>query len=158
MQQELEIDPSNAGSEYVLGALAQQNEQWDEAIPHFSRAAKLDPSFGDAFLDWEPGLGSAKRYSERDSTLGDGRETSAGKSGSTLFACDRLQPDRAQRRRRQAICHSKTIDSERRCRRRQSSTAGEAELALRLFETWDSSHGFYCEDRPTPSESATRLM
>jgi tetratricopeptide (TPR) repeat protein len=64
MQQELEIDPSNAGAEYVLGALAQQNQQWDEAIPHFSRAAKLDPSFGDAFLGWGACLGSAKRYSE----------------------------------------------------------------------------------------------
>jgi tetratricopeptide (TPR) repeat protein len=64
MQQELEIDPSNAGAEYVLGALAQQNQQWDEAIPHFSRAAKLDPSFGDAFLGWGTCLGSAKRYSE----------------------------------------------------------------------------------------------
>jgi tetratricopeptide (TPR) repeat protein len=64
MQQELEIDPSNAGAEYVLGALAQQNQQWDDAIPHFSRAAKLDPSFGDAFLGLGACLGSAKRYSE----------------------------------------------------------------------------------------------
>jgi tetratricopeptide (TPR) repeat protein len=64
MQQELEIDPTNAGAEYVLGALAQQNQQWDEAIPHFSRAAKLDPTFGDAFLGLGACLGSAKRYSE----------------------------------------------------------------------------------------------
>jgi tetratricopeptide (TPR) repeat protein len=64
MQQELEIDPSNAGAEYVLGALAQQNQQWDEAIPHFSRAAKLDPSFGDAFLGLGACLGSTKRYAE----------------------------------------------------------------------------------------------
>jgi tetratricopeptide (TPR) repeat protein len=64
MQQELEIDPSNAGAEYVLGALAQQNQQWDEAIPHFSRAAKLDPTFGDAFVGLGASLGSAKRYSE----------------------------------------------------------------------------------------------
>jgi tetratricopeptide (TPR) repeat protein len=64
MLQELEIDPSNAGAEYVLGALAQQNQQWDEAIPHFSRAAKLDPGFGDAFLGLGACLGSAKRYSE----------------------------------------------------------------------------------------------
>ena len=64
MQQELEIDPSNAGAEYVLGALAQQNQQWDEAIPHFSRAAKLDASFGDAFVGLGACLGSAKRFSE----------------------------------------------------------------------------------------------
>jgi tetratricopeptide (TPR) repeat protein len=64
MQQELEIDPSNAGAEYVLGALAQQNQQWDDAIAHFSRAAKLDPTFGDAFVGLGASLGSAKRYSE----------------------------------------------------------------------------------------------
>ena len=30
--------PSNAGAEYVLGELARQAQQWDEAIAHFSRA------------------------------------------------------------------------------------------------------------------------
>jgi len=64
MQQELEIDPSNAGAEYVLGALAQQNQQWDEAIQHFSRATNLDASFGDAFVGLGACLGSAKRFSE----------------------------------------------------------------------------------------------
>jgi tetratricopeptide (TPR) repeat protein len=64
MQQELEIDPSNAGAEYVLGALAQQNQQWDDAIQHFSRATKLDASFGDAFVGLGACLGSAKRFSE----------------------------------------------------------------------------------------------
>jgi tetratricopeptide (TPR) repeat protein len=52
---ELGIDPNNAGAEYVLGELSSQAQQWDEAIQHFSRAAKLDGSFADAFL----GLGSA---------------------------------------------------------------------------------------------------
>jgi tetratricopeptide (TPR) repeat protein len=64
MQQELEIDPSNAGAEYVLGALAQQKQQWDEAIQHFSRATKLDATFGDAFVGLGGSLGSAKRFSE----------------------------------------------------------------------------------------------
>ncbi len=64
MQQELEIDPSNAGAEYVLGALAQQNQQWDDAIQHFSRATKLDAGFGDAFVGLGACLGSAKRFSE----------------------------------------------------------------------------------------------
>src|SRR5947209_11859309 len=54
-QQELEIDPNNAGAEYVLGELARQSQQWDEAIQHFSRAAKLDASLAEAAL----GLGSA---------------------------------------------------------------------------------------------------
>jgi tetratricopeptide (TPR) repeat protein len=64
MQQELDIDPSNAGAEYVLGALAQQNQQWDDAIQHFSRATKLDASFGDAFIGLGSCLGSSKRFSE----------------------------------------------------------------------------------------------
>lgn len=63
-EQELEIDPSNAGAEYVLGELARQAEQWDDAIKHFSRAAKLDSGFGDAFLGLGSSLISVKKFSE----------------------------------------------------------------------------------------------
>jgi tetratricopeptide (TPR) repeat protein len=63
MQAELEIDPSNAGAEYVLGELAKQNQQWDEAIQHFSHAAKLDASFGDAYVGWGGSLVSLKLQS-----------------------------------------------------------------------------------------------
>jgi tetratricopeptide (TPR) repeat protein len=61
-ESELEIDPTNAGAEYVLGELAKQKEQWDDAIAHFSRAAKLDASFGDAFVGWGGSLVSVKRF------------------------------------------------------------------------------------------------
>jgi tetratricopeptide (TPR) repeat protein len=63
-EKELQIDPSNAGAEYVLGELAKHNEQWDEAIQHFSHAAKLDASFGDAFVGWGGSLVSAKKFAE----------------------------------------------------------------------------------------------
>src|SRR5206468_9505356 len=63
-QQELRIDPSNAGAEYVLGELARQAQQWDEAVQHFIRAAKLDTGFGDAFLGWGSALISTKKFSE----------------------------------------------------------------------------------------------
>lgn len=63
-QQELEIDPSNAGAEYVLGELARQAQQWDDAIRHFSQASKLDPSFGDAFLGLGSSLISQRKFSE----------------------------------------------------------------------------------------------
>src|SRR5581483_7312662 len=63
-QQELEIDPSNAGAEYVLGELARQSEQWDEAVTHFTRAAKLDSSFGDAYAGWGAALVSTKKFSD----------------------------------------------------------------------------------------------
>lgn len=63
-QEELKIDPSNAGAEYVLGEMARQGGQWDEAIQHFSRATELDAGFGDAFLGLGNSLLSAKRFSE----------------------------------------------------------------------------------------------
>jgi len=63
-QQELEIDPNNAGAEYVLGELARQESQWPEAIQHFSRATKLDAGFGDAFLGLGTTLLSAKRFAD----------------------------------------------------------------------------------------------
>src|SRR6266852_1934034 len=63
-QQELEIDPNNAGAEYVLGELARQESQWPDAIKHFTRATQLDAGFGDAFLGLGSALLSAKRFSE----------------------------------------------------------------------------------------------
>jgi tetratricopeptide (TPR) repeat protein len=63
-QQELEIDPSNAGAEYVLGELAREAQQWDDAVKHFTRAAKLDSTFGDAYLGWGVALVSTKKFSE----------------------------------------------------------------------------------------------
>jgi tetratricopeptide (TPR) repeat protein len=63
-QAELKIDPSNAGAEYVLGEMARQDSQWDEAIKHFSRATQLDAGFGDAFLGLGSALLSAKRFSD----------------------------------------------------------------------------------------------
>ena len=63
-EQELKIDPSNAGAEYVLGEMARQAGQWPEAIQHFSRATELDAGFGDAFLGLGNALLSAKRFSD----------------------------------------------------------------------------------------------
>ena len=63
-QQELEIDPNNAGAEYVLGELARQAQQWDEAIQRFTRVCKLDAGFGDAFLGLGSSLMSVKKFPE----------------------------------------------------------------------------------------------
>jgi tetratricopeptide (TPR) repeat protein len=54
-QKELEIDPRNAGAEYVLAELALQESQWNEAIEHFTEVTKLDAGLTDASL----GLGMA---------------------------------------------------------------------------------------------------
>jgi tetratricopeptide (TPR) repeat protein len=63
-QRELQVDPQNAGAEYILGEMARQESQWDDAIAHFSRAATLDASFGDAFMGWGFCLVTVKRYEE----------------------------------------------------------------------------------------------
>jgi tetratricopeptide (TPR) repeat protein len=63
LKKELEINPTNAGAEYVLGELARQAQEIPEAIEHFTRATRLDASFGDAFL----GLGMALLFSKQDS-------------------------------------------------------------------------------------------
>ncbi|HXM96485.1 MAG TPA: tetratricopeptide repeat protein [Candidatus Dormibacteraeota bacterium] len=63
-QQELEIDPTNAGAEYVLGELARQAQQMPEAIEHFTRATRLDAGFVDAFLALGVSLISTKQYSD----------------------------------------------------------------------------------------------
>lgn len=62
--EELKIDPRNAGAEYVLGELARQSQQWDEAVAHFSRATKLDPQFGEAFLGLGMSLNAEKQYAD----------------------------------------------------------------------------------------------
>ncbi|HEV8038200.1 MAG TPA: tetratricopeptide repeat protein [Bryobacteraceae bacterium] len=54
-EEELKIDPSNAGAEYILGELARQDQQFPVAIGHFEHATKLDAGFADAFI----GLGRA---------------------------------------------------------------------------------------------------
>jgi tetratricopeptide (TPR) repeat protein len=67
--EELAIDPSNAGAEYVLGELARQDQAWDDAVTHFSKATKLDSQFGEAFLGLGTSLISLKRYAEATAPL-----------------------------------------------------------------------------------------
>lgn len=63
-QQELEIDPSNASAEYVLGELARDDGDFSTAIGHYSRATKLDAGFADAYLGLGTSLVSDKRFAE----------------------------------------------------------------------------------------------
>ncbi|QNI34269.1 tetratricopeptide repeat protein [Alloacidobacterium dinghuense] len=62
--QELEIDPANAGAEYVLGELARQASDFPEAIQRFTKATKFDPSFADAYLGLGMSLLAEKNYAE----------------------------------------------------------------------------------------------
>ena len=63
-QQELEIDPKNAGAEYVLGELARQDNDLPLAIRHFSKATKLDAGFSEAYLGLGMSLVSSKRFAD----------------------------------------------------------------------------------------------
>lgn len=62
LQRELEIDPANAGAEYVLGELARQAQDLPQAEQHFSRATELDPNFADAYLGLGMTLLAEKKY------------------------------------------------------------------------------------------------
>jgi tetratricopeptide (TPR) repeat protein len=62
LQQELEIDPSNAGAEYVLGELARQGQDLPEAVRHFTKATQLNPNFADAYLGLGMSLLAEKNY------------------------------------------------------------------------------------------------
>jgi tetratricopeptide (TPR) repeat protein len=64
LQQELAIDPTNAGAEYVLGELARQGQDFAEAVRHFTKATQLNPSFGDAYLGLGVSLLNEKQYAE----------------------------------------------------------------------------------------------
>jgi Tfp pilus assembly protein PilF len=62
--EELKIDPKNAGAEYVLGEMSRQAQEWDAAVDHFSRAAMLDPQFGEAFLGLGMALNAKRQYGD----------------------------------------------------------------------------------------------
>ena len=54
-EDELSIDPNNAGAEYVLAELAKDENDFSTAISRYTRATKIDAGFAEAYF----GLGSA---------------------------------------------------------------------------------------------------
>jgi tetratricopeptide (TPR) repeat protein len=54
-EEELSIDPNNAGAEYVLAELAKDDGDFSSAVGHYTRATKIDSGFAEAYF----GLGSA---------------------------------------------------------------------------------------------------
>ncbi|HUO34366.1 MAG TPA: tetratricopeptide repeat protein [Candidatus Acidoferrum sp.] len=64
LEAELKIDPNNADAEYILGELAREQQQYDEAIVHFERAAKLMPNFAAALRGLGMSLNSTGKYAE----------------------------------------------------------------------------------------------
>ena len=68
-QAEVEVDPSNASAQFVLGELARRGGNWDEAISRFSQAAKLDSGFSEAYLALGMSLAGAGKFSQATAPL-----------------------------------------------------------------------------------------
>jgi tetratricopeptide (TPR) repeat protein len=62
--EELKIDPTSAASEFLLGEIARQSGQWDDAIGHFEKAAKLDEGFIEAYLALGMSMNSAGKFTD----------------------------------------------------------------------------------------------
>ena len=112
LQQEIEIDPSNAGAEYVLGELARQESQWPEAIAHFTRAAKLDAAFGDAYLGLGVCLISSKQFSEAVSPLETAAKLEPRNPAAHYNLAHGLQSVGTQTGCGEGICHPSPNDAE----------------------------------------------
>ncbi len=68
-EEELKVNPNNASAEFMLGETARQAGQGDEAATHFSRAAKLDEGFVEAYLALGMSLNAAGKFSDAVSPL-----------------------------------------------------------------------------------------
>ncbi len=64
LREEVAIDPKNSAALYILGEMARQESDWQEAIEKFSAAAKLDANFGDAFMGWGAALIAERKFEE----------------------------------------------------------------------------------------------
>jgi tetratricopeptide (TPR) repeat protein len=121
-QEELKLDPKNAGAEYVLGELARQAGEWPQAIEHFSKATKLDSGFSEAFLGLGTSLLSAKQFAEAIAPL----ETAA-----------KLQPENPTAHYQLSIAYGRTgrkQDAERESALHRQ-TAEKANQANKAIET-----------------------
>jgi tetratricopeptide (TPR) repeat protein len=68
-EEELKIDPNSAASEFLLGEIARQAGQWEEAIRHFGRATKLDEGFVEAYLALGISMNAAGKFADAVASL-----------------------------------------------------------------------------------------
>ena len=64
LHEELKVDPNSAASEFLLGEISRQGGQWDDAIGHYGKAAKLDEGFSEAYLALGMSMNSANRFAD----------------------------------------------------------------------------------------------
>lgn len=120
-EEELEVDPSNASAEFVLGELARRTGNWNDAIPHFLRATKLDAGFSEAWLALGISLGAAGKYSD---------------ARAPLEAYVKMQPDDPAGHYQLALAYSHTGDAAG----AQREMALQAQAAARA-KTTDNAQG-----------------
>jgi tetratricopeptide (TPR) repeat protein len=63
-EEELKIDPNSAASEFLLGEIARQAGQWEEAIGRFGKATKLDEGFVEAYLALGISMNAAGKFAD----------------------------------------------------------------------------------------------
>jgi tetratricopeptide (TPR) repeat protein len=63
-EEELKVDPHSAATEFMLGDLSWEAQNWPEAIRHFSRATKFDVGFLEAYLGLGVALNGAGKYAQ----------------------------------------------------------------------------------------------
>jgi predicted Zn-dependent protease len=63
-KQEIEIDPTNAAAQFVLGELARRAGDWDEAVSRFSQAMKHDAGFSEAYLALGMSLAASGKFAQ----------------------------------------------------------------------------------------------
>jgi len=63
-EEELSIDPNNAGAEYVLAELAKDDGDFSTAIRHYGRATKIDTGFAEAYFGLGSALVAAKQFAD----------------------------------------------------------------------------------------------
>ena len=68
-QSEIDVDPSNASAQFVLGELARRAGDWDEAVMRFSRAVHLDAGFSEAYLALGMSQAAAGQFAQALSPL-----------------------------------------------------------------------------------------
>ncbi len=61
---ELEINPKDAASVFVLGEIARRAGNWDEAVRQFTRASQLDVGFMEAYFSLGLALNASGKYAD----------------------------------------------------------------------------------------------
>ena len=104
--EELKIDPTNPGAEYVLGELARQANSYDEAVEHFTKATKLDHLLRRCISQPRGYAGHREEVRRSRPLARSRREASTCQSVRALQPRYGVQPRRTQSRCRPRICHS----------------------------------------------------